>query len=126
MECLEYLNQIINEGIDAARRDYTKPRDASKLKGSIAGFEACRGLQPLEIAVLLNTCQDKTRIGLHDSHANRITTDEYWEIRCFELEVEWVANCVSAVLMNQGLPVIVNPTARGMMKAAEIVGVTGA
>lgn len=119
----DYLSQIIDDGIAAANRDYTKPRDASKLRGSIAGFEACRGLEPQAIAALLQECGDKTAQALHASHANEITTDAYWEVRCFELEVEWVANCISAVLMNQGLPVIINPTARGMMQAAKIVGV---
>lgn len=122
MEYLKYLEQIINDGIEAAKRDYAAPRQAAKLKGSIAGFEACRGLQPLEIAALLKRRQEMTRQAFCDRQRG---SESYWEIRCFEAEVEWVANCVSAVLMNQGLPVIVNPTARGVIKAAEIVGVSG-
>ena len=37
----------------------------------------------------------------------------YWYARCFALEVEWVCNVVSAMLMNEGRPTIVTPTARG-------------
>lgn len=33
---------------------------------------------------------------------------------------------MSAILMNQGIPVIENPTARDVIKAAEIVGVAEA
>lgn len=120
MEYDEYLNKIIDDGIAAAKRDYSEPRQASKLKGSIAGFEACRGLQPTGIAALLRERHDVTRQAFRDRTRG---SDAYWEIRCFEAEVEWVANCVSAVLMNAGQPVIINPTARGVMKAAEVVGV---
>jgi len=39
--------------------------------------------------------------------------------------MNWVCNVVSALLMNQGLSTIIQPTARGVLKAAEIVGVRG-
>lgn len=49
--------------------------------------------------------------------------DEYWEARGFALEVEWVCNVVSAILMNEGKPTIIPPTARGTIRASEIVGI---
>ena len=60
-----------------------------------------------------------------------ITVDDYWEARCYALEVEWVANVVSAALVSAAMlcggktaiPVIITPTTRGMMKAREILGV---
>jgi hypothetical protein len=51
---------------------------------------------------------------------------DYWYWRCYQLEVEWVANVLSAILNAQGLPIIATVTARGMMKAAEIIGVKDA
>ena len=35
------LNQIIDDGIEAARADYSKPRDTLKRDGAIAGLEDC-------------------------------------------------------------------------------------
>lgn len=111
----EFLNKVIDDGIEAAKEDYASRPE--KLKGSIEGFEACRGKNPLELAEVLKQASKKT----HEARMNRVPN--YWEIRCFEAEVEWVCNCVSAILMNQGLPTIISPTARGYMKAAQIVGV---
>jgi hypothetical protein len=47
------LNQIIDDGIEAARADYSKPRDTLRRDGAIAGLEDCRGKSPQEIAALL-------------------------------------------------------------------------
>jgi hypothetical protein len=116
VDYLDLLERIINDGIDAAKKDYAA--DSPKLKGSIAGFEACRGKYTLELAIVL----EKARKVTVEAYSKRV--ENYWEIRCFEAEVEWVANCVSASNLNMGFPVIVNPTARGMMKVAEILGVS--
>jgi hypothetical protein len=37
----DFLNQIIEDGIIAAKEDYAGPQDKNRLEGSIAGFEAC-------------------------------------------------------------------------------------
>jgi len=123
MDYLKFLERVVNEGIEAAKADYTKPQQKSKLEGSIEGFEACRGKSPEEILKLLTDARLKTLQAFHDVHDEKVESDEYWKIRCRESEIEWTANCVSAVLANQGLPTIVPPTARGTLKAAEIVGV---
>lgn len=88
-----------------------------KLRGSVAGFEACRGQSLDGLRDVLEAAKTATR----DAYARE--ADDYWWFRCYQLEVEWVCNVVSCVLMNEGLPTIVHPTARGMMTAAEIVGV---
>lgn len=119
-----FLDRVVGDGIAAAQRDYAKPRDERKLAGSVAGFEACRNRSPEQLSALLNEAHLDTRRAFNEAHASddRKVAD-YWYWRCRELEIEWVCNCVSAILMNEGLPVIVPPTYRGVMKAAEIVGV---
>lgn len=111
-----FLDKIIEDGIKAASESYKDKPD--KLKGSIEGFEKCRGKSPADILQLLNDAREASRVArlAHDPH--------FWTVRCCEMEIEWVANCVSACLRNQGLPTIVTPTARGMMKAAQVVGVS--
>lgn len=124
----EVLTKVIEKGIDAAKRDYTKPEDKARLDGSIEGFEACRGKDPIQLRQLMWDSRQKTQTAYHDVHDEKITDEEYWKIRCFEAEVEWICNVVSALLTNSGGPSLdpLMPTARAVMCAAEVVGVKGA
>lgn len=111
-----FLGRVIDDGIAAARKSY---KDASnKLEGSIAGFEACRGKNPLQLKILFDTTRGQ-------AHVHEGNIEDYWRARCYELEIEWVCNVLSAALHNEGRPPIAAhlPTARAMMKAAEILGV---
>ncbi len=132
----EFLNRVIDDGIEAAKRDYAvgnygrsrktrqpDPTQKGLLNGSVAGFEACRKKTPAELGELLAERHRITAEAMRHHHAGELLIEEYWYARGFELEVEWTCNCVSAVLMNEGLPTIVPPTYRGYMQAAKIVGV---
>ena len=44
-----------------------------------------------------------------------VLVDDYWKIRCYEAEVEWVANCISFALVNEGQKPIIEPTVRAAM-----------
>lgn len=111
----KFLERVINDGIEAAKSDYAN--DKMKRQGSVAGFEACRGKTPAQLAELLAQAREATHLAC----LKRV--EGYWRVRCYEAEVEWVCNCVSAMAMNEGLETIIPPTARGVMKVAEIVGV---
>lgn len=111
----EFLNQIITRGIAACERDYAD-RPAMR-EGSIAGFEACRGKTADQLRQLLQDAYRNTLQARHDR------SPDYWRTRCFELEVEWVCNVVSAAAISSGGPFIVPPTARGVLMAAQILGV---
>jgi len=115
MDYNTFLERVINEGIEAAKEDYKD--DPQKRDGSVEGFEACRGLRPHELYELL---QDS---GKAQQKAFREQSNDYWRIRCRQAEIEWVCNVVSAMLANSGLTPIITPTARGVQKAASIVGV---
>lgn len=125
MTYAEFLKKVVDEGIEGARRDYGSGSDRheAKLAGSIEGFEACRGKSPTEIAGLLAEARKRTREAFNRANEGEISSNRYWRIRCREAEIEWTANVVSAMLVNQGLPYIVPPTARAVMQAARIVGV---
>src|SRR6266404_1999518 len=114
MDYWKFLGRVIDDGIAAAKADYAKPRQKDQLEGSIAGFEACRKKAPLELKNLLEMARQQTR------SARVQEAENYWWFRCYELEIEWVCNVVSAAMMNQGAGQIVPPTGRGLMKAAEI------
>ncbi len=115
MEYDRLLTRVVDEGIEAARKSYARSPD--KLKGAVDGFEFCRGKDTDGLRTALEHARTATKA------ARICKADNYWEVRCFEAEVEWVCNVISAALENQGLPVIMRPTVRGFMKAASIIGV---
>jgi hypothetical protein len=122
MEYGQFLSLVIDDGIEAARQSYNKPQDHLKREGAIKGFEECRGLDPAKLAARLSEARQMTHTKLYHEAA------DYWYWRCREAEIEWVCNVVSALsalCRNQGWPEIVPCTVRGVIKAAEIIGVSG-
>lgn len=115
MTYFDFLKRVVDDGIEAARKDYSKPEDALRLKGSLAGFEACRGREPMELAKLLEGARKDT------VDAHREEAENYWEVQCREAEIEWVCNVVSAAFANSGFPVIVPPTVRAAFAANRIL-----
>ena len=121
MDYYQFLERVIEEGIEAAKADYTKPEQKPHLEGSLDGFESCRGKNPEELRELFVTTRREQGEAFIKYQED---LDSYWRVNCRGLEVEWVCNVVSAMLMNQGSsPIIEMVTARGVMKAAEILGV---
>jgi len=125
MHYLTALDAIVNRGIEASKRDYRDKPD--KLAGAIAGFSACRDKTPLQLLALLEEANKATHEARNRVNTNKLPSQEYWKIRCYEAEIEWVCNCVSVLLTNQGekspFPHHVGPTARAFSTVASIVGV---
>jgi hypothetical protein len=114
MDYNDFLTQVIEDGITAAKADYTKPEDKDKLEGSIEGFEACRGKDPTALLKLLQEAQKRTQEAYREQSA------DYWRIRGFEAEIEWVCNVVSAAFIDTSLR-IVPVTVHGREQAARIL-----
>lgn len=118
MRMREFLDRLIDGGIAELALHYPgEGRERQKREGGTKGFEECRGKSPAELALLLAEAND--RLGA----ARAAGADDYWFQRYRQLEVDWVCNCVSAALMNEGRPTIVFPTARGFARAAAVLGV---
>lgn len=115
MILLDLLTKTIEIGIDAAKMDYAGAQNGDKLHGSISGFNACRDKTPTEIAALLG----EANITVIEKRRER--SSDYWYWRCRAAEIEWVANVISAVLVNQGQRPIISPTARGVLFAAKVM-----
>jgi hypothetical protein len=110
-----FLHRVVRTGIEAAKRDYA--RDEAKREGAIAGFSECEGKTPSELKALL----ERSRMATRSYSRRQDDAQGYWRIRCYEAEVEWVCNVVSAMLMNEGKETIITPTARGVLHAAKIL-----
>jgi hypothetical protein len=116
MRYQDFLNKVIDESIIAAKKDYTDPDKKHMLEGSVAGLKACRDLDPVALAHLLQRSHRIQMMAFHTTNINR-----YWRLTCFSCEVEWVCNVVSAALSNMGMDPIIPYTARGLMMAARVV-----
>jgi hypothetical protein len=111
----EALTKIIDIGIEAAKQDYAGPERTDKRTGAIRGFNECRNKTPDQLADLLFEANTRAVQAQRDQASN------YWYWRCRASEIEWVANVVSSLLMNQGRPIIVPPTARGVLMADRVM-----
>lgn len=119
MEYFSFLERLIDESIEAAKADYgTDPKWENQLQGSLAGFEACRGKSPDGLVEVFSEVSGYLKSS-YDGTDNR----QYWWFNCYKLEVEFVMNVVSAVMVNSGMQPLLSwlPTSRGMMKAATIL-----
>jgi hypothetical protein len=114
MDYVTFLTKIIEEGTNAVRRSYIG--QPMKLEGSLQGFEICRDKSPNEIASLLEKARKNTKEARHD------ISPAYWKVRHIELQIEWVANCISAAYFQSNINQIVRPTARAYMRVASILG----
>lgn len=112
MNLREFIDRVIEDGIVSLLNTTTNER---KQQGGVAGFNACRDKSPPELLDVLSAA----RLSVSQAYAEQ--DKDYWWYRFYEAQVEWVCNCVSAVLMNQGLPILVQPTARGVLNAQRIL-----
>lgn len=116
-----FLEKIIDDGIAAAKEDYEQRPEPGKTKtqemlsGSVAGFEACRNKMPKQLVEIYNEASEYANAAFCEH------SEKYWWFNCYKLEVEWVINVVSAGLGFELLSHL--PTYRGVMKAANILGV---
>lgn len=119
----DFMHKLINLGIEGAKADYVSEVNAARLAGSIDGFMECRGKMPSQIMELLVDARKKGQEAYVRVNEKEISDDEYWRVRCREMEIEWVATCVSAMLSNQGVEPLIPFTAQAVLMVAKIVGV---
>jgi hypothetical protein len=79
------LNRIIDDGIETARAEYTRPDQKLMLVGAIKGLEECRGKTPAEIAALITEAEASAVQAAADDPTY------YWFWRCRVLEIKSVA-----------------------------------
>lgn len=117
MDRQNLLNAIIDDGVTEIPLAYPRPDQKDKREGGIAGFEACRGLDDDGIVSLLAQARDRT------AKAMTTTDPGYWHHRMYELQIEWVLNVLSAAATANGMKAPAGYTARGMLKAADVLGI---
>ena len=119
MSHIDLLNAVIDDGMTEIPIAYPRPDQADKREGALAGFEACRGLDDTALVALLEKAQVATRTAMTSQDAR------YWWHRMYEAQIEWTLNVISAARHAHGMPTLIAPTARGMTKAVDILGLAG-
>lgn len=116
MKYEDFLQVIVQESLIAARDSYSDSPD--RLSGAESGLRACLGKSPDELKMVLKQAQEMSKEARFDR------SDNYWEVRCYEIEVEWVCDCISAILVKNGRePILGKPTKRGIMNADRVMRV---
>jgi hypothetical protein len=132
MDYPEFLDRILRAGLASLLTHESLASHPEKLAGSRAGFEACRGKSPEELAELLQKAGEE-RLTMKRNAVGFERPAEYWYKRYFELQVEHVCNTVAARIFVSDeaswrtyyarlFPTSL-PTTRGVNNAARILGV---
>ncbi len=115
MDRNDFLNAVIDDGIEKVRQSYTRPDQRQKRDGAMAGFEACRGLDDVALLTLLK------RARVDTEGARKAPVQNYWFLRLFEAQIEWTLNVLSAAMYEHGQTPLIAPTLRGRRRAAAIL-----
>jgi hypothetical protein len=120
----QLLDRLISDGIAEVRAAYAAPADHHLRDGAVSGFEACRGKTPLELVALWTTTREENHQIRTACQRHQRDSQDYWQSRYKEFQIEFVCNVISAGLINNGqVPLLAHlPTIRGARKYAEIVG----
>jgi len=116
----EFVTRIIIEGITELGIPADYSATEADCAGALAGYLACRECESApELGILLAFARNK--------HAEVIAAPVPDATACvfaarFAQSVEWVCNCTSALLLNEGLQPLTRPTSRGIMKCSELLG----
>jgi hypothetical protein len=116
MNVNEFINRVVDDAIEVVK---AKELGDLELDGCIKGLEACRSLPsfPLDqVGDLLKAARTATE----DARRNKLPNYQWF--RNYEVCVSWVCNCLSVVLFNEHLPIIMVPTRMALEKAVEILG----
>ena len=113
----DLLNAIVDDGETSVRSTYVAIDQRAKLEGSLEGFAGCRMLGDDALLELARSAEAEVE------EARREQSPRYVRLRWRQLQIDWVLNVLSAAYHAHGRPPLVAPTARGMAKAADILGV---
>lgn len=115
MKLSQFIGRIVEGSRIAVHTAYR--HDESKWTGAMAGLEACWDMTPSQLLILLDAAK------IAQARAEKLDHNRVEEIRAFRYEVEWVCDCVSVVLLNQGQTPLIEPSVNAYAKVADIVGV---
>ena len=116
-----FVVSIVGEGVDALERAIVDGDKGPREAGALTGYDACVQCESApELGILLAFARNKHTAVIGEPLPD---ADQCVFSAGFVGAVEWVCNCVSALLLNEGLQALTRPTSRGILKCAELLGV---
>ncbi len=118
----DFLLMLIDDALEDARfRHLQTPGELLEFQGSCCALSECSSRMmgdemPRRLASLLENARADSARALEEDHPDK----QYWFAR--EVQVEWISEVVSVILLQNRLQVIVPPTKGAAMAAARIVG----
>lgn len=110
MRFSQFQERIIDDAIAAAHAAYQEPRRS----GFIAGVESCRNKGFADLAdelVAANTAAHAATEAKHPREEDALA---------YRAGVEWVCDCMSVIMKNQGMKPIVEPSKQAWVKAVSL------
>lgn len=116
----DFLICLLDDSLESARMQHLMQPDAAAFAGACRAVDECReAMLGDDMRLRLSRLLDEARTASSDAMAGEAADAMYWIGR--ELVVAWVAEVVSVVLMQRGLPHIVRPRMQAAAEAARLV-----
>ncbi len=116
----EFLEFLLDDALEDARERASRLRDALAFAAVERALAECRaalvGDLRQGLADLLLQAREDARAALVADQPDRW----FWFVR--EAQVEWIAEVVSVLLLQHGLPTVVPPGRGAALEAARLVG----
>jgi hypothetical protein len=112
MELNEFITQVVDRGLKAAVKS-----PGSRAKGTISGFEACRGRNVDELRLLYDQAVVVRNLANETGHT-------YWALQGYMMAMYHVCACVSVMMSHAGQKVIVVPDHDAIRTTTAVLGVS--
>ncbi len=116
----EFLDFLLADALEDARERAARGRDPLGFAAVGRALDECRDAVAGDLreglAALLRAAREDSRAALSAARPDRW----FWFVR--EAQVEWIAEVVSVVLLQRGLPTVVPPGRGAALEAARLVG----
>lgn len=110
----DFLDKVIADCETSANTHYSS--SPSELESALNALKTCKAKTPGELKDIYESAVSASREARFEK------SSKYTEIRCHEIEVEFICDAVSAILVNSGEePILGKPTKKGFAKAHSVV-----
>lgn len=113
----DLLNAIVDDAQSDLRMRLLCPDQRDKLEGGLHGLEECRMLDDDGILALRRLAD----ADLDRANEQRLRNWMWYRWRV--VQIDWVINVLSGAYIANGRSPLTDPTERGMLKVADILGV---
>lgn len=118
----DFLNFLLDDAMEDARvRSMSSPGDRMEFEGASLALEECRRcLDGDRMAIRMEMLLHEARTASAEAQSAGWPDTAFWFAR--EVQVEWIADVVSVILLHCRMPTIMPPTRGAAIAAAKLAG----